>query len=327
MQVHGQLQQLLHPVPLLGGEERDRRAGEAGELRIQVLSEGLRVRVLEQVPLVGGEHDGLVVLNRVARQGLLDGRQGLPHIEEQDHDIGAAHGLAAARLREELDRVRQLGLLPHPRRVDHGEVPVAPLEAHIDRVAGGARDLRHDHAVLPGQAVDQGALAGVAAPDHGQQHRGLRLHRPLGRGLGESLPQGLDQVRHPVAVLGADRVRALPHAEAVETLHLPGRVRALALVRDEHHRHGRATQARGDPLVEGGDAVTSIHEEEDQVRGGQRRIHLALHMGPKVIAVHDADPARVDHLDPARAVRVVEARRHGDAVAGHAGGGLDDCHS
>ena len=54
--------------------------------------------------------------------------------------------------------------------------------------------------------------------------------------LEQELEHALRQVRHPVAVLGADRKGPLPHAQAREAVHLPLVALALGLVRQEQDR-------------------------------------------------------------------------------------------
>src|SRR3712207_8471023 len=57
----------------------------------------------------------------------------------------------------------------------HDALPISvELDACVDRVARGARDRRHDHALLAQQLVEQRRLADVGASDQGQPGRLLR---------------------------------------------------------------------------------------------------------------------------------------------------------
>jgi hypothetical protein len=216
-----------------------------------------------------------------------------------------------------------LVFLRAPGRVDGDEALAVLLEQHVHGVAGGAGDLADDHAFLPRQLVDQGRLAGVALADDGELHH--RLRRPLLVHRGRQGAQDLLEQRIGArAHFGADGEGTAGDAELAKISHLPLQGFALDLVDHQEHRHGGAAQAPGHLVVQGRQTVAGVHQEQDQVGHLDGRGHLALHVGAQVVAVHDADAPRVDGLDPALAEGAHEVRGHGDAVAGHARGRLDD---
>src|SRR5690606_18097855 len=68
---------------------------------------------------------------------------------------------------------------------------------------------------------------------------------------------------------------------------------ALRLVHGDRDPLSRASQALGDPLVFGGDAVTIVDDEDHGVRLLERGIDLLLDERPQLAA--RAEPAGIDH--------------------------------
>jgi hypothetical protein len=82
--------------------------------------------------------------------------------------LGAQRGVV-------LDVLGDLGLAAHARGVDEDHVAVGVAQRQVDRVAGRARDVGDDDALLAEDPVDQRGLADVRAPDDRQAHEALLL--------------------------------------------------------------------------------------------------------------------------------------------------------
>ncbi len=92
------------------------------------------------------------------------------------------------------------------------------------------------------------------------------------------------------------------------------------LVGDEQHRLVDAAQAAGDLLVEGHQAVAGIDDEQDQVGLVDGDVDLAFDVAGQIVDVLDAHAAGVDDFE----VAIADLDGCRQAIAGHAGRGIDD---
>jgi hypothetical protein len=108
--------------------------------------------------------------------------------------------------------------------------------------------------------------------------------------------------------------------EPVELARLLGELLGVGLVRDQHHRLVDLPQPDRDVLVQRRNPLAHVHHEHDHRGGLERELNLPLHVGAQVVDVDDPDAARVH--DFPRPAAVLDHGGH--AVAGDAGGGVDD---
>ena len=213
----------------------------------------------------------------------------------------------------------RLRSLRHAGRVDGHERQAVALEAHVHAVARGARHFADDHPFALGQAVDERALAGVAAADD-RQFQGRVLRRLLQR-FGRRQPLG-DEVEQLVAAAvlqGADADQ-LAAAELVELGRLRFEGRRVALVGDANDRFCHITQTAGHFLVQRRRAGAGVHDEQEDVGLVDGGLDLAFDVLGEVVHVGVAHAAGVHQFDEA----VADLQQRGHAVARHAGGRLDD---
>ena len=121
------------------------------------------------VDLVGGQDDGLARLAQDAYDGLVgvgdpDGR-----VHDEQHGVGQRDGhlgLAGDALGE------PAGVGVPAAGVDHGEGAAGPVGVVGHAVPGHARAVLDDGLAAPDDPVDEGGLAHVGSPDHGQDRGG-----------------------------------------------------------------------------------------------------------------------------------------------------------
>ena len=116
--------------------------------------------------------------------------------------IGALDGHGRPQNGKFLDLVIDLGLFPHPGRVDEEELADLIFKVTVHRVAGGAGHVGDDDPLLPQNAVDEGGLAHVWLADDGNFNDVALLFLFLLRG--EVVKAGVQQVAGAVAVDGRD---------------------------------------------------------------------------------------------------------------------------
>ena len=154
------------------------------------------------------------------------------------------------------------------------------LEDRVDRVAGGAGQVVHDHPLLADQAVEQGRLADVGPAD--ERHREHLLAVVGGElglvlGFGQQLDQGVEQVAGPEAVQRADRVR-LTEAEREQLPHERLARRVVDLVGQHQDRLITAPEELRDPGVLLGDAGRHVGDEQHDVGLVHGPLALTAHL-------------------------------------------------
>jgi len=105
----------------------------------------------DQVPLVHGEDAGLVLLGDVVGHLLVEPRDPLARVEEQEDDVGPSNGSLSAVDRVEVEVVADLRLPLHARGVDRQERQAVELEVDVHRVARGPGPLGDDHPLGAGE--------------------------------------------------------------------------------------------------------------------------------------------------------------------------------
>ena len=105
-----------------------------------VAPEGL----VDEVPLVDDDGDRLAVLDRLARDRLVLLGHAVHRVEDEEDDVGALHRVERPQPREVFDGRGELGRRLDARGVDQAEgmqlpVPALEFERELDRVPGRAR--------------------------------------------------------------------------------------------------------------------------------------------------------------------------------------------
>ena len=95
-------------------------------------------------------------------------------VDEDERDVGTLGRLACAQLRVVLDALPVPALAADARGVDEDEGAIAAFEDGVDRVAGRAGRLRHDHAVVAEDRVQERRLADVRPPEDRDANRIVR---------------------------------------------------------------------------------------------------------------------------------------------------------
>ena len=236
---------------------QDRRVVEELHLLPQLVVEPLReVRAppLHQVPLVGRDDDRRSRPSRPRRRSWRPGRWP-PRPSRR-----------AARRRRPCSMARRaritLSASSCPLRATRParrmpavstmrKVRLLPFEHGVHGVAGRARHVADDRALLSQQAIEQRRLADVGPPDDRDRGFLWRVRRTTPAARRRNTPDDLvEQVANALAVLGRDLDDRL-EPELVELDRPPARPLVVGLVDRQQHRHLDAAQAGGDLLVAG----------------------------------------------------------------------------
>ena len=199
---------------------------------------------------------------------------------------------------------------------------VDALERHLDGVAGGARHVESDDALLAQQRIHQRGLAHVGPSDDG--HAGALGRRLVLAAIGrEGVHHQFHQRLDAVAVGRRDAI-GLAQAESVKIQRDHRPVHAFRLV---HHQKGGAAgaaQANGDLFVVRRQPAARIHHEEQRVGFGDGLLGLLRHLVDDAVLGDRVEAGGIDHQEfafrhPPEAVATVagEARKVGhQRVAG-----------
>jgi hypothetical protein len=153
-------------------------------------------------------------------------------------------------------------------------VRISPvLERSVDRIPGGSWFVERQHPPAQ-QAVDQGRLADIGAPDDGEpQAVTLFLRAVLFLRGGQYPIDGFHQVVQATAVRGGHG-KGLTHAKAGKLGQGGVLVHAVDLVRHQDHGPGRAPQQGCDFLVFRGQAIARAQHEEHELGLVDRMVNL-----------------------------------------------------
>ena len=179
--------------------------------------------VLDDVPLVDGDHEALPLLDHVAGHVRVLRGQAVGGVEDEHGDVGARDRLEGAERRVALGgRARcDLAALANARGVDQDDLAATPRDRRVDGVAGRAGRVGHDRSRLAQERVEEARLADVGPTDERDRRRLVVLgghHRvPAGRRIGTS--PGSSSPSSPVVVacvLAIDGVVVLARRERLD---------------------------------------------------------------------------------------------------------------
>ena len=196
-------------------------------------------------------------------------------VEQQHDDFGIIDRAAGVGGRQPLELVLDLGALAQARGVDQAHRPAVPFPVEADRIARDPGFGAGDHPLLAEHAVDQGRLAGVGPADDRELERRAvarpRRLRPRNRSCSTCGRSASNRSATPspcsaLSAIGSPR----PSAIGFET---PGFAAApFGLVGDDDHRRRLGAQPAADFLVERGQALARV----DQEQGGVGLAHRGL---------------------------------------------------
>ena len=250
-------------------------------------------------------------LGVLLRHALLGVDEDKAHVAALDRHGGAEDAVF-------FDIVVHLGLFPHTGGVDEVILAVAVLKVAVDGVAGGARHVADDDALLPQNAVGETGFAHVGLADDGYLHHivvvlVLRLRR-------EILDALVQQVAGAVTVDGGDRHRvAQPQVVELVEVRVKG-AGGVHLVHRQHDGLAAALEHIGDLLVGGGQAGLDVGDENNDVGVVNGDLRLLPHESEDLAVGVGLDTAGVHQTEFAPHPLAFAV----DTVTGDAGGVLHD---
>ncbi len=290
----------------------------ARHLFLQLLEPDLGI--LHQIPFGQDEDQGAALaLHQVGDLQVLD-FQGVGGVHHQQDHLGKGDGADGVLGGKPLEFLLHLGLAAQACGVHQPHSAIVPGPVHGNGVAGDAGLGPREQAILADQAVHQGGLAGVGAPDNGQTHRLVAQFLFLVlAGRRDRGQNGGIEVGHAFAVLRRKGHR-LPKAQA-EGVHRAGlALPSLGLVGDQDDGLAAAAQDFTEHLVQGRDAFAGVHDEQGEVGLGDGQFGLAAHTRLQALVCDVLKAGGVDQLE----IDVAQAARGEAAVAGHARLVIDD---
>lgn len=282
----------------------------AGDLEPAVL--------VDEVPLVERDHQRPPGFDDLGDDALVLFADGLGGVQQHDGDLGGLHGRLGAQRGVVLGAAGLLDAFAQPGGVDELPGLATEFDEAVDGVNGGARH-RVDHdPVLTGEPVEQAGLADVGFADQ-RDPAGSALGVVVDGGqLRQRVQDDVEQVAGASAVQGRDRVR-LTEAHGPQLGGVGLGANAVDLVGDQDDGLGGPVQHPRGGVVDVGGADGGVHDQDDDVAGGDGLFGLrgdgggpADGVGFPAAGVHDGELAAVP-------LRVI-----GDPVAGDAGDILDD---
>ena len=214
-------QQLVHAQAGEGADLEHRGVAEEGEPVGHVGHDVEPASASSSLPLVEHDDDRAAGGVDALGQALVLVGHALGGVDDEQGGVGPVDGLQGPHQRVVLGALVDLRLAPHPGGVDEAQRPVVGLDHGVDGVAGRARHVVHDRALVADEPVEQRRLADVG-PARRWRHRPIRRRssagvvgrsrRPRSSG-GEAADQRVEQVAGAPAVQGADRPR-VAEAEA-----------------------------------------------------------------------------------------------------------------
>ena len=149
------------------GRERQFGSCDLGELT------GGRIALLNEIPLVEGDHKALALFVREARDARVLSHEPPRRVCDQNHHVRVLYAAECPHRAVELDPALYARFLPQPGRVDQHESLILVVDDRVDRVSRRAGLRVDQHDVLADDAVDQRRLADVRTADHGHADAGL----------------------------------------------------------------------------------------------------------------------------------------------------------
>ena len=289
--------------------------GHACALVLEIDADALGVlAALLHVPLVQHDRGRAAGLHRQLGDAQILRGDAVGGVTDDERDIRALGGALGAQRRVVLDRVRDLRLAAHAGGVDEDQLALADHQRHVDRVAGGARDVGDDHPLLAEEAVDERGLADVRPADDAPGARCRRRARVIARR--QQLDDAVEQVARAEALRRGDRHR-LAQAEPMELARQRQLSDAVALVRGDDRRQRRAAQQVGHLLIARAHARARVDDQHRDLRVGHARPRLVADRAGERILVLEVDAAGVDQREAAPvplAVELLAVARHARAL-------------
>ena len=277
------------------------------------------------IPLVDGDNQRAPFVQHTARDLEILVLQSLRRVEQQHHDFGEIDRALRVGDRQLFELVGHAGAFAHAGGVDQANRAqlavgrVGPVPVHRDRVARDPRFRPGQQPIAAHHPVDEGGLAGVGSADNSQLQRpGLIPIRRVILRFRDERGQRLEQVRRPLAMLGADG-DGLAQAERPGIEHARLAQRPFRLVGDQHQGDGGPSKPTRDLLVERGHAGPRVDHEQRCIGAFQAGFGLRAHPAGQAGGIVVLPPGGVDDGEAhPRKVRVAHP-----AIASHAGAVVD----
>ena len=271
-----------------------------------------------QVPLIDHEDAGLVLPGDVVAKLLVYLADPLAGIEEQQGDVRLADAPLCSARAVEVDVGGHALAAAKAGRVDGHEGLAVQLETDVDAVAGSAWDLAYDHPLGVGQRVDERALARVPPAHDGHFHRRVLVRLGRRGALRQTFVDRLQNRVLATALLCTYSQHLM--TETIEHVRLRVPLPGVGLVGQADDRRPHVAKPLGDLFIQGGRAGAGVDHEQDHVRrvdGNRDLLFDVLGQGVRFVQAH---PTGVDQLR----VAILDLQEMRHAVAGDAGGGIDD---
>ena len=172
----------------------------------------------------------------------------------------------------------------------------------VNGVAGGARHVGNDGALVPEDGVDQGGFARVGASNDGHLDGGggvlpffrffLQFFFQRGALLFEEVVQPGGEFGEAPAVGGGEK-DVVVKAQSGEFSQVQILLFMVRLVEQEDDGNVRFTEVVRNALVNGSEVVPAVQHEEDEVRRFHGYVRLCRHLFRKAVAQARADAARI----------------------------------
>ena len=273
---------------------------------------------VEEVPLVSDDEAGLVLLLDGAGNLAIHGSDAGIEIDDEKTEVGATNRTLAAHGGKDFHRGVHLGALAQTGGVDESVAFAVAGVRDVDGIAGGARYLGDDGALVFEDGIDERRFAGVGTT-HDCDLEAFALDRFSGLDhfflqgrevLVDEVGEGLDIV----AVFGGGGQTGA-EAEAREFIGGIFLLAVIALVDDEFDGALGFAQNFSQGFVDRGHAGAAIDHEENEVGGSHREIRFDGDRVREGLVNPFANTAGVDEF----AGSLRKSAGGGDAIAGDPG--------
>ena len=310
--------ELVHVAPGLSGHVHPGGPLHAEQISLDLLVQVVAPFVVDQVPLVVGQHQRAARLDHHREDARVLLADWLARVDEHDGNLGLGQRRLGAQAREVLAATCLVDSLADSGGVDEPPLLTAELDELVDRVDRRAGDGVDDHSVLAGQPVQQARLADVGASEQGHSVR------PPDDGssvelLGHCREQRVEQLPRSPAVQRRHGER-LTQAQAPQRRRLELLAGVVDLVGRQDDGLLGPSQHLDDGFVGVGDAHLGIDDQQHDVGGIDGHLSLRSHPGSEPARIPLPSPGVDDDEVAPRPGGVV-----GDPVTGDAGTVLDDC--
>ncbi len=167
------------------GDVDARRPGDVGEILFDLPLQVAAAIVVEQVPLVEGEHECAARLEHEVDDANILLADHLADVEHDDRDLRLLERGTGAQRRVEIGALREVHATTDAGGVDEAPDLAPQLDLLIDGIAGGSGELVDDHALLADGLVEQARLADVRASEDRDATRAADLFFGNGGDFGQ----------------------------------------------------------------------------------------------------------------------------------------------